>query len=65
MNTSRPLQLYLLGIISLLFSVKVKEKCDWCSVVLMGAFVVLFIVASYLVIKHKKKIKRLKDKDLV
>lgn len=65
MSTSRPLQFYLLGIISLLFSVKVKEKCEWCSVILMLAFVMLFVVASFLVIKNKKKIKRLKDKDLV
>jgi len=65
MSSSRPLQLYLLGIISLLFSVKVKEKCEWCSVILMLAFVMLFVVASFLVIKNKKKIKRLKDKDLV
>jgi len=65
MSTSRPLQLYLLGIVSLLFSVKVKEKCDWCAMLLIGAFIVLFIVASFLVVKNKRKIKRLKDKDLI
>lgn len=65
MSTSKPLQLYILGIASLLFSVKIKEKCDWCSIALLGAFIVLFIWASILVIRKKKKIKRLKDKDLL
>ncbi len=61
MSTSRPLQLYLLGIISLLFSVKVKEKFDWCAIALVVAFIILFIVASVIVNQNKKKIKRLKD----
>lgn len=65
MSTSRPLQLYLLGIISLLFSVKIKAKCDWCSLGLVLAFIVLFIIASVLVIRNKRKIKRLKDKELL
>lgn len=65
MSTSRPLQLYLLGIISLLFSVKIKVKCDWCSLGLVLAFIVLFIIASVLVIRNKRKIKRLKDKELL
>jgi len=65
MSTSKPLQLYLLGIISLLFSLKIKAKCEWCSIALVAAFVVLFIIASVMVYRHKKKIKRLKDKNLL
>ena len=65
MSTSKPLQLYLLGIISLLFSLKIKAKCDWCSLGLIVAFIVLFLLASVLVIRNKRKIKRLKDKELL
>ena len=65
MSTSKPLQLYILGIVALLSSVKVKAKCDWCSIALLVVFVLLFIWASILVIRKKKKIKRLKEKDLL
>jgi len=65
MTQSKPLQYYLLGIASLLFSVKIKAKCEWCSVALIVGFIVLFILASILLIRQKRKIKRLKDKDLL
>ena len=65
MTTSKPLQLYLAGLAALIFSMKVKAKCEWCSTALIAAFVILFIVASILVYRKNKKIKRLKDKDLL
>jgi len=65
MSQNKSIQLYFLGLIALLASVKVKEKCEWCSVALIGAFIILFIIASILAYRHKKKIKRLKDKDLL
>ncbi len=65
MSSSKPLQLYILGIVALLFSVKIKEKCAWCSIALLVTFVFLFVWASILMIRKKKKIKRLKKKDLL
>jgi len=65
MTQSKPLQLFLAGIAALVFSVKIKEKCDWCSMVLLGAFIVLFIWGGILQYKKMKKIKRLKDKNLL
>ncbi len=65
MSQSKPLQFYLLGIAALVFSVKVKAKCEWCSMALLGGFVLLFIVASIILYRDKKKIKRLKDKNLL
>lgn len=65
MTQSKPLQYYLLGIAALVFSVKVKAKCEWCSIALLGGFVILFIIASVLLIRQKRKIKRLKDKNLL
>lgn len=65
MSQSKPLQFYLLGIAALIFSVKVKAKCEWCSLVLLGSFVLLFIIASIILYRDKKKIKRLKDKNLL
>ncbi len=65
MGQSKSLQFYLLGIASLLFSVKIKAKCDWCSYILLVGFIVFFVIASILVYRKKKKIKRLKDKGLL
>jgi len=65
MSQNKSIQLYFLGLVSLLSSVKVKEKCDWCSLVLIAAFIVLFILASIIAYRHKQKIKRLKDKNLL
>ncbi|HIP48096.1 MAG TPA: hypothetical protein EYG92_03915 [Lutibacter sp.] len=65
MTQSKPSQLFIVGIAALIFSVKVKEKCDWCSIALLGAFIILFIWGSILQYKKMKKIKRLKDKNLL
>ncbi len=65
MGQSKPLQFYLLSIAALLFSVKIKDKCEFCSYALIAAFVILFIVASILQIRKKRRIKRLKDKGLL
>ena len=65
MTQSKPLQLFLAGIAALVFSVKIKEKCDWCSMALLGAFIILFIWGGILQYQKNKKIKRLKDKNLL
>ena len=65
MSQSKPIQLYLLGLVALLASVKVKEKCEWCSIGLIGVFILLFIIASVIAYRDKRKIKRLKDKNLL
>jgi O-antigen/teichoic acid export membrane protein len=65
MTQSKPLQYYLLGIAALIFSVKIKAKCEWCSMALIGGFVIFFIIASIILYRQKKKIKRLKDKNLL
>jgi len=65
MPNSKPLQYFFLGIVALLASVKVKEKCAWCSIGLIGLFVLFFIIAGMIAYKKHKKIKRLKDKDLL
>jgi hypothetical protein len=65
MTQNKPTQLYLLGLISLIGSVKIKEKCEWCSVALIGGFILLFIIASVIAYRNKQKIKRLKNKNLL
>jgi len=65
MTQSKPAQLFILGIAALIFSIKVKEKCDWCATALIGVFVILFIWGGILQYRKAKKIKRLKDKDLL
>lgn len=65
MPNSKPLQYLFLGIVALLASVKVREKCDWCAIGLMGLFVIFFVIAGIIAYKKHKKIKRLKDKDLL
>lgn len=65
MTQSKPLQLFLAGIAALVFSVKVKAKCDWCSTALLITFVVLFIWGGIVQYRKIKKIKRLKDKNLL
>ena len=65
MTQSKPLQLFIVGIAALVFSVKVKEKCDWCSMVLLAAFIILFIWGGILQYRKIKTIKRLKDKNLL
>jgi Flp pilus assembly protein TadB len=65
MGQSKPLQYYLLSIGSLLFSVKIQAKCEWCSYVLLAGFFIFFIVASVLQYRKRKRIKRLKDKGLL
>jgi len=65
MTQSKSLQLFLAGIAALVFSVKVKEKCEGCSMALLGAFVILFIWGGIVQYKKMRKIKRLKDKNLL
>ena len=65
MSQSKPLQLFLAGMVALIFSVKVQEKCNWCAVALIFTFIVLFVWGILLVIKRKKKVKQLKDKGLL
>lgn len=65
MTQSKPLQLFLAGIAALIFSVKVKEKCEWCSTALLIAFIVLFIWGGIVQYRKMKKIKRLRDKNLL
>ena len=65
MSQSKPVQLFLAGIAALIFSVKIKEKCDWCSTAILFGSVALFIWGGIIQYKKNKKIKRLKDKDLL
>lgn len=65
MTNSKPLQLYILAIAAILFSAKLKEKCLWCTNALLVASVALFVWGTVLTIRKNKKIKRLKDKDLL
>ena len=65
MSQNKSIQLYFLGLLALLGSVKIKAKCESCSIALIGAFILLFIIASVLAYRNKQKIKRLKDKDLL
>jgi hypothetical protein len=65
MTQSKSLQLFLAGIAALVFSVKIKEKCDWCSIALIGLFIILFIWGGIVQYKKMRKIKRLKDKNLL
>ncbi len=65
MPNSKPLQYFFLGIVALLVSVKVRGNCDWCAIGLIGLFVLFFAIAGIMAIKKHRKIKRLKDKDLL
>ena len=65
MGQSKSLQLFFAGIAALIFSVKIQNRCDWCSIGLIVLSVLLFIWGIILYIKKKKQIKRLKDKGLL
>ncbi len=65
MGQSKPLQLFIAGMAILLFSARIKDRCNWCSIGLWALSAVFFIWGIMLYIKKKKQIKKLKDKGLL
>jgi Ca2+/Na+ antiporter len=59
---SKSVQYGMLGIIALIASVKIHDKCSYCAYALIVAGVILFIAALLWQIKKKKKINKIKDK---
>ena len=60
MLDSKPVQYGMLGVVAIIASVKINDKCSYCAVALIAVSVLLFIAAVYLQVKKEKKSKKLK-----
>lgn len=61
MVTNNYSRYFILGFIFLALAVKIKEKCLWCSIVLIVGFLALEILGFVTLRKHRKKLKRQED----